>query len=220
MSASPKRLIIYDLDGTLVDTAEDITEAINAMLTELSVSTLSRDQIRRHVGRGLHDLVGRCLNTTDPALLSRGLRAFEAHYGAHMTDHSRLYPAARETLEHFKSRLQIIFTNKPNPYAKDLIIALGISAYFHEILAGSAAAPRKPDPSVLLALMRDLKVKPEDALLVGDSLIDVETGRNAGILTVILGQGFEDREALTAAQPDIMVDDMRAFLKLAAQCGW
>lgn len=219
MSAAPKRLIIYDLDGTLVDTAEDITEAINAMLVQLSASTLPRDRIRHYVGRGLHDLVGRCLDTTDPALLSCGLRAFEAYYGAHLTDHSRLYPGVREALEHFKSRLQIIFTNKPNPYAKDLVEALGIGGYFQEILAGGAA-PKKPDPSVLLALMQRMTVRPDEALLIGDSLIDVQTGRNAGILTVILGQGFEDRQTLTAAAPDVMVDHMEAFLQLAKQRGW
>lgn len=219
MSAPPKRLIIYDLDGTLVDTAEDITEAINAMLTELSVSALPRDRIRHYVGRGLHDLVGRCLDTTDPALLSRGLRAFEAYYGAHLTDHSRVYPAVRDTLEHFASRMQIIFTNKPDPYATDLVKMLGIGGYFQEILAGGAS-PKKPDPSTLLALMRRVKVKPEEALLIGDSLIDVQTGRNAGIFTVILGQGFEDRQTLTAATPDVMVDHMEAFLQLAKQRGW
>lgn len=219
MSVPPKRLIIYDLDGTLVDTAEDITEAINAMLTQLSVSTLTRDQIRHHVGRGLHDLVGRCLNTRDPALLERGLQAFVAYYGEHMTDHSRLYPGARESLEHFKSRRQVIFTNKPNPYAKDLMDKLGVGGYFQEILAGGSA-PKKPDPSALLALMQRLNVKPEEALLVGDSLIDAQTGRNAGVFTVILGQGFEDRDALKAANPDVMVEDMPAFLQLAKEHGW
>lgn len=220
MNASPKRLIVYDLDGTLVDTAEDITEAINAMLTQLSISALSRDQIRRHVGRGLHDLVGRCLHTKDPAMLERGLRAFVEHYGAHMTDHSRLYPGVRETLEHFKSRTQIIFTNKPNPYAADLMAKLGVGGYFQDILAGVPTAPRKPDPAALQALMRRLSVKPEEALLVGDSVIDAQTGRNAGILTVILGQGFEDRVALKAAKPDVMVDDVQTFLKMAKARGW
>lgn len=219
MSAPPKHLIVYDLDGTLVDTAEDITEAINAMLTELSVSALSRDEIRSYVGRGLHDLVGRCLNTEDPALLERGLRSFVAYYGAHMTDHSRLYPGAREALEHFKSRLQVIFTNKPNPYAKDLMDKLGVGGYFTDILAGGTPR-KKPDPSALLDVMRRLRVSPEEALIVGDSLIDVQTGRNAGILTVILGQGFEDREALAAAKPDVMVDHMQAFLALAKERGW
>jgi len=180
-----KSLIVYDLDGTLVDTGEDIAQAVNAMLTRLQTDPLSLEEIRLYVGRGLHDLIRRCLKTDDPEQVERGCRLFEACYRDHLTDHSSVYPGVRETLEHFKDRTQAVLTNKPDPFARELLAALGVAGYFAEILAVGSAYPKKPDPAALEALMQRAGVQSQDTLLVGDSTIDVETGRNAGVLTVM-----------------------------------
>lgn len=215
-----KRLIVYDLDGTLVDTGEDITEAVNHMLTGLSTSPLSRQEVRRFVGQGLHDLIRRCLQTEDQRLVEQGTRLFERYYAAHLIDHSTLYPGVRETLEYFKDRQQAVLTNKPDPFARDLLAALGVSGYFREVAAAGAGLPRKPDPTVLLAMMQRAGVGAGEALLVGDSVIDVDTGRRAGVLTVILMQGFEDPEDLAAAAPDVVARNFQEFLALAKQQAW
>lgn len=215
-----KRLIVYDLDGTLVDTGEDITNAVNHMLTVLSTSPLSRQEVRRFVGRGLHDLIRRCLQTEDERLVEEGSRLFERYYAEHLIDHSVLYPGVRETLEYFKDRLQAVLTNKPNPFAGDLLAALGMSGYFTEVAAGGAGIPKKPDPTMLLAMMRRASVETGEVLLVGDSVIDVDTGRRAGVLTVILTQGFEDPGDLAAASPDVVARNFQEFLALAKQQGW
>ncbi|MBI3087808.1 MAG: HAD-IA family hydrolase [Candidatus Omnitrophica bacterium] len=215
-----KRLIVYDLDGTLVDTGEDITEAVNHMLTVLSASPLSRQEVRRFVGQGLHDLIRRCLQTEDQRLVEQGTGLFERYYAEHLLDHSALYPGVRETLEYFKDRRQAVLTNKPDPFARDLLAALGVSGHFREIAAAGAGLPRKPDPTALLAMMRRAGVGAEEALLVGDSVIDVDTGRRAGVLTVILTQGFEDPEDLAAAAPDAVARNFQEFLALAKQRGW
>lgn len=220
MSASRKRLIVYDLDGTLVDTAEDITEAVNAMLTQMAASPLSRDEIRRLVGRGLHDLIVRCLDTNDPQRIREGLDAFEAHYAAHLVDHSVLYPGVPEVLDYFHDRRQAVLTNKPNPFARDLLAALGVAPRFCAILAGTDGHPKKPDPTALEELMRTQGVGAGETLLVGDSVIDVETGRNAGVLTVIVAQGFEDQQALQAARPDVLVTQFAQLLQVAKRHGW
>ncbi len=219
-SSSRKRLIAYDLDGTLVDTAEDITGAVNAMLGQLSASPLSKDEIRQCVGRGLHDLIGRCLNTNEPERIRNGLDAFEAHYAAHLVDHSVLYPGVLEVLDYFQDRRQAVFTNKPNPFARDLLVALGVAERFCAILAGADGHPRKPDPMALHELMRSQGVGAGETLLVGDSVIDVETGRNAGVLTVIVAQGFEDPQALQAASPDLLVTHFAQLLQVAKRHGW
>lgn len=220
MASSRKRLIVYDLDGTLVDTGEDIAEAVNHMLTVLDASPLSPEEVRRFVGRGLHDLIARCLKTDDPGRIRQGLKTFEAYYANHLADHSALYPRAKEVLDYFKDRTQAVLTNKPNPFAQDLLKRLGVADYFTEILAGADAYPKKPDPAALFSLMDRNQIPPQDALLVGDSLIDVETGRKAGVLTVILMHGFEDKEELAAASPDVTVGDFRELLTLARQHGW
>lgn len=203
-----------------MDTAEDIAEAVNAMLSRLSASPMSRDEIRRFVGRGLHDLLARCLNTTDPARIRLGLELFEAHYAAHLADHSALYPGVQETLDYFRDRRQVVLTNKPDPFARDLLAALGVAPRFCAILAGGDSHPKKPDPSSLQALMQGQGASAQDTLLIGDSVIDVETGRNAGVLTVIVAQGFEDPQALREARPDLVVQDFAELLQVTRQRGW
>ena len=216
-----KRLIIYDLDGTLVDTGEDIANAANYMLEELCGAALPREAIRRFVGQGLHDLIKRCLNTEDSVRVQRGLEIFEAYYAKHLTDHSTLYPSALEVLEYFTLRSkQAVITNKPNPFARELLNALGVADYFVEILAGGSDYPRKPDPAAARSVMERYGVAPEETLLVGDSLIDLETGRNAGVFTVIVAQGFAQKDALRAATPDVLVEDLQEFLGLARRRGW
>ena len=215
-----KRLIVYDLDGTLVDTGQDIAAAVNHALTVLCSAPLPRDDIRRFVGRGLHDLIRRCLQTDDPELIQRGLTLFEAYYAQHLVDHTTLYPHAKTLLDYFKDRKQAIVTNKPHPFARDLLVALGVADYFVEVLPGGCGYPKKPDPTALLALMKRQQAAPQDTLLVGDSLIDVDTGRHAGVLTLIMTHGFEDQEALAAASPDVTVGNFEELLDVVRRQGW
>ncbi len=220
-SSEHKKLIIYDLDGTLVDTGEDIAQAVDYMLRQMNSDVLSKAEVRHMVGGGLHDLVGRCLNTDDPVRVQRGMELFGQFYGQHLCDHSALYPSVKETLDYFHARArQAIVTNKPSPFAEALMDRLGVGHYFSEILAGGSAYPKKPDPASVRAVMARGQIAPEDALLLGDSPIDVETGRRAGILTVIVTQGFADRHELEAAKPDLLIDDVSAFLALVKARGW
>ena len=215
-----KRLIVYDLDGTLVDTAQDIAEAANHMLAVLDASPLPREEIREFVGRGLHDLIRRCLKTDDSRRIRRGLKLFETYYAEHLADHSTLYPRAKEVLDYFKDRYQAVITNKPDPFARDLLTALDVADYFVEILAGGSSYPKKPHPAALVALMKRAQVTPQDTLLMGDSLIDVEMGRHAGVLTVVVTHGFEDQETLAAAAPDVTVRNFDELLALARRHDW
>ena len=215
-----KRLIVYDLDGTLVDTLKDITNAANFMLAKLQAPLLTAEKVRRFIGRGMHQLVGDCLGTQDPERVAEGMRVYRAYYHEHLVDNSRLYPGAREVLEYFRLRAQAVISNKPNPYSKDLLKALGVADYFLDIIGGDSPYPRKPDPSSLKALMARAEVSSDEALLIGDSPIDVETGHQAGVLTVSLMHGLADRDELAAAGPDFIVDDFNRFLALAKEQAW
>lgn len=215
-----KRLIVYDLDGTLVDTLGDIAEAANHMLRTLRLPPCEPKVIRRFIGSGVHELVTRCLKTTDPERIEQGVTRFRAYYTAHLVDHSQLYPGTREVLEYFKTRRQAVITNKPTPYAREILRALGVIGYFCEIVGGDSAYPKKPHPGALLGLMRNEGVSAEDTVFVGDSPIDVEAGRQAGVCSVSVSHGFSDEPELRAAAPEAMVGDFHDLLRLARAQRW
>ena len=208
------------MDGTLVDTKEDITRAANAMLAHLGEKPLSVLEVCHFVGSGLRELVRRCLNSDDPERIEKGMEIYRAYYRDHLLDRARLYPYAREVLEHFKSRRQAVVTNKPNPYPRDLLAGLGVAGYFIEIVAGDSGWGRKPDPTAVLSIMQKVGVSTEGTLLVGDSPIDVQTGRNAGIFTVGVAHGFVEAAELKASSPDLMVGDLKEFLETARRLAW
>ncbi len=215
-----KRLIVYDLDGTLVDTLQDITNAANFMLAQMQAQPLMADQVRRFVGRGMYQLVGDCLGTEDPERIAEGMRIYRAYYHEHLVDHSKLYPGALEALNYFSSRTQVVISNKPNPYSADLLKALGVSGFFMAVIGGDSPYPRKPDPASLKAMMGRAAASCDEALVIGDSPVDVETGRRAGVLTVAVTHGLADREALMAAAPDFLVASFKVLLRVAKKQGW
>ena len=215
-----KRLLIYDLDGTLADTKADIARAANHMLERLDAPRLSQQEICRSVGLGLKSLIERCLKSDDPARIEEGMRIYRAFYAEHLLDETRLYPGVGEVLQYFKERKQIVLTNKPNPYSQQILEGLGVADYFLKIIAGDSAYPKKPNPGAILGAMREEGISPPDTLLIGDSPIDVEAGRNAGIQTVVVQHGFADGDELELARPDWIVQDLWQFLKLAQKERW
>lgn len=220
MPISGKRLILYDLDGTLVDTREDISRAANHMRSEMGLGSLPRETICRFVGLGLHQLVQSCLETEDLEQVERGVALYRAHYTQHLLDNTILYPSVSEVLNHFRERTQAVITNKPNPYSREILEALGVAGYFVEIVAGNSGYAKKPDPAGILAIMQRAGAAPEQTLLVGDSPIDVESGVRAGIATVGVAHGFSPRQELEAAGPDELVEDFSELLQLVRERGW
>lgn len=211
---------MYDLDGTLVDTRRDIAEAANHMRSRMGLPPMPEKEICGYVGLGLKSLVEGCLGTADPASVEKGTKTYRAYYSEHLLDHTSLYSGAREVLEHFRPRRQAVITNKPDPYSRKILEALGVAGYFFEIVAGDSRYPKKPDPTSLLALMRGEGAPASGTLFVGDSPIDVETASKAGVPTVALAQGFTDREELKSAGPDYLVEDFGDLLRMAKEKAW
>ena len=215
-----KRLVVYDLDGTLVDTLEDLAAATGHALHTLGAPPVPLADVRRAVGRGVHDLIRQCLGTDDAQQIDEGVAIFRAYYAHHFIDRSRLYPGAQALLDHFRGRHQAVITNKPDPFSRQILEALGVAGYFIEIIAGGSRYPHKPDPSSLHALMRQAGAGPQETLLVGDSPIDVETGRRAGVATVMMTHGLSGEAELRAAGPDALVDGFAELLALARRQKW
>ncbi len=215
-----KRLILYDLDGTLVDTRQDIVQSVNEMRRRMGKDPMPFERVVGFVGKGLDQMVADCLETEDPAQIQRGLAIYRPFYAEHLLDHSRLYPGAKELLDYFKGRKQAVLTNKPGSFSRQILEGLGMAAYFAEIAGGEDGYPRKPDPAVLVSLLDRHRTAPADALFIGDSEIDVETGRRAGVLTVAVRHGFGDPESLRACGPEICVKDFSELIDLARSRGW
>ena len=212
-----KRLIIFDLDGTLVDTRQDIADAANHMRVLSGKIPIMEERIWKFVGNGLFYLIQHCLETDDPKLIRKGAKLYRAYYKKHMLDKSRLYVGARECLEILKGVHQAVITNKPNPYAETILKEFYIYRYFFKVVAGDRVYPFKPDPASTLALMEAAKVTPDQTLWIGDSDVDIETARAAGVHVIALAHGFVSKEKLKAAKPDRLYKDYRALINAVKQ---
>jgi phosphoglycolate phosphatase len=215
-----KKLILYDLDGTLVDTRRDIINGVRYALETLKGPKLTDDEIKDCVGTGLHALIKQVFRTEDEKLADQGSKLYREHYKKHMLDHTHLYAGAREFLEHFKDRKQAVITNKPNPFSTEILTALGVAHYFIAILAGDNGLPFKPDPAAIRHLMEATGATEEEVIFVGDSPIDVQAARNAGVEIVTLSHGFASEVTLREAKPDHIVRDFAELLRLAQEKEW
>lgn len=217
-----KRLIVYDLDGTLVDTLQDITASANYMLHTLGRPPVTVEDVRVYVGRGVRELVRQCVGNPGDADIHSAILVYREHYGRHMLDTSRLYPGAHELLDHFDrlGRTQAVITNKPNPYSTQILTALGVSDRFLQIIGGDDGYPKKPDPASLVAVMAEARVAPAETIFIGDSPVDIETGRRAGVFTVAVTHGLATPEELAAARPDATAAGFAELAELARAQRW
>jgi phosphoglycolate phosphatase len=209
-------LIVFDLDGTLVDSRRDLAGSANLLLKQLGAAPLSVDQVVGMVGEGARVLVGRVLDAagvdTD---LDAALTRFLAIYDEHLVDHTRLYPGVIDALQALEGRATLaVLTNKPGHHTGRLLEALEVSRYFFAVIGGDARWPRKPDPSSLQHLIAAAGASPASTIMVGDSMVDVETARGARARLCIARYGFghipvaETGDALVADD----AQDLKALL--------
>jgi len=209
-------LLIYDFDGTLVDTLEDIAWSVNQALLEMRLSNLPLETIRKYVGRGVVPLMTRSLETAggEKKDLDRAVESFKKIYADHLLVKTRLYPHSRETIEHFSNKKQAILSNKPAAFIEKILKGLDFLAPFQEIAGGDTFASRKPDPEGLLKLIENFKVEKSRVAMIGDSAIDIETGKRAGVITVGVSYGFCDPRSNPEFQADCMIDDLSQLIGL------
>ncbi|HIE79841.1 MAG TPA: HAD family hydrolase [Nitrospinaceae bacterium] len=216
LSASPAKglvarkisLIVYDFDGTLVDTLFDIADAVNLSLNELGLRTLSRATIRKYVGKGVERLMAQSIDSTGYTDLPRAVELFRRHYSENLMNHTRFYPSGREILDHFRDKKQAICSNKPEDFVRRILESLKSLDYFDAILGGDSVESKKPDPEGLLHLLDRFQCSPEMAVLVGDSPVDIETGKRAGVYTCIVNYGFGNPKEIASANPDCCIDHL------------
>jgi len=191
MDLSHVRAIIFDLDGTLIDSEQDLIDATNATLRELRRAELPSATVSGFIGHGAAVLVARALGDgASKAEQAHALQIFLRHYERNKLNHTRAYPSVPEALAQLSSMPMAVLTNKPLLPSTQILESLGLAKYFRVIRGGDSFATRKPDPFGARQILEQLGVQPGDALLVGDSEVDVQTARNAGTVSAIVNYGF------------------------------
>ena len=206
------RLLVFDLDGTLIDSRKDLVNSVNAMLDHLDRRELPEDVIASYIGDGVGMLVRRALgDPDDEGYFDAGLTFFLDYYRVHKLDYTHAYPGVLESLEALRRdadggmRKMAVLTNKPVNPSRAICEALGLSPYFFRIYGGNSFSTKKPDPEGLNALIREAGVDPFETVMIGDSEIDVLTARSAGAWALGCRFGLAP-ETLDAAEPDCLVD--------------
>jgi phosphoglycolate phosphatase len=209
--------VVFDLDGTLIDSRRDIARAANAMLVEAALPQLSEETIASFVGDGARLLVARATgrDVSDPALTPL-VESFLSHYAAHPTDHTRLMPGASEALAALAHLPLAICTNKPRVTTELVLSGLGLARYFRVIVAGGDVSANKPDPLPLLTIGHALGVDATDLVMVGDGPQDIECGRAAGARTIGVRGGILAEERLLASRPDVLLNTLHELPAVVA----
>jgi len=206
-------LLVFDLDGTLVDSQRDLTEAVNATRAWMGLAPLPAESVSRYVGNGAPVLVQRALPDAGEEDWSRGLKYFLEYYREHMLDSTRLYPGVREALDelHAAGVPLAVLTNKPIHSRLQMLEGLQLDLHFFRVYGGNSFPEKKPDPAGLNALIAESGVERGRTIMVGDSAVDVQTARNAGTQACGVRWGFQP-ETFVASPPDFLIDDMRELI--------
>jgi phosphoglycolate phosphatase len=199
-------VLIFDLDGTLVDSKKDLTVSVNYIRQQFDLPVLTEEEIGRFIGNGAPMLIRRALAThATEANVQEALQMFLSYYRAHMLDTTRLYPGVRQTLERLTDWELAVLTNKPVHFSCAMLDGLGIYKHFAAVYGGNSFDRKKPDPVGVYQILSDTKGDRDRTWIVGDSAVDVLTGRNASIKTCGVTYGYV-AETFKDTPPDFLID--------------
>jgi len=215
------KLLIFDLDGTLIDSRLDLVHSINAMLRHFKRPELPDEVVASYVGDGAPMLVRRALgDPKDEHFVSQALDFFLAYYRVHKLDYTHVYDGVKEALTALGSangmrRQMAVLSNKPVNPSRAIVDALGLGAFFVHVYGGNSFATKKPDPLGARTLLQQTHTQPHEGMMIGDSSNDVLTGRNAGLWTCGVTYGFAPH-TLSLAPPDVLIDSPGELMQLFA----
>jgi len=223
------KLMIFDLDGTLIDSRLDLVHSVNAALRHIGRPALPDDVIASYVGDGAPILIQRALGgeVVEEAIVRKGLEFFLSYYREHKLDHTTVYPGIVDALTAIQSshngtgtqRKMAVLSNKPVNPSRAIVEALGLGKFFSQVYGGNSFATKKPDPEGARKLLAEYGVQPEHAAIVGDSQVDILTGRNAGMHTIGVTYGFAPH-TLEDESADVLVDSPGDLAKVFRDQEW
>jgi len=213
----PIKLLMFDLDGTLVDTCRDITNALNYALNSYGLKSLTVEYTKELVGEGLTKLVERVLGGEKDRLRDDVLGKFLDYYSEHLADYSREYPHVRETLERLTGYKKAVISNKREALSMRLLDLLDLLKYFDLMVGSDTTSEKKPSAIPVIYVLKRLEVSAGEALMIGDSNYDIEAAKKAGVKTVAVTYGYRGRQYL--ANADFIIEsfgDLPAVLDITS----
>jgi len=208
MNKARADLLIFDFDGTLVASGEDLVISINHTLRELGLPAREPSEILSFVGDGVEKLVERSIGAAGMDRFDQAMRVFTGHYSGQMLKNTRLIPHAKEVLEHFRDKPKLIVTNKRYRFTREISECLGIAHYFREIIGKDNTPIAKPDPRLLVDIMARYAVDGGHTVVVGDGANDIKMAKQAGALVCAFLNGLGNRDELLSLGPDMTCEDL------------
>ena len=201
------KAIIFDLDGTLIDSVTDLANSVNYTLEKLSLPLHTTEEIKSYVGDGVQRLIKRSLGQAHMEKFTEAFACFMAHYALHCTDSTVLYPKVAETIPYLAENYSLgILTNKSVTFSHKILSALGVNTYFKKVLGGDSLPTKKPDPAGIFYLAEKWSLDPvHEMIMVGDHATDMEVGHRAGCKTVFIEGGIGEKRGLA---PDLVIQSI------------
>jgi 2-phosphoglycolate phosphatase len=198
-------LVMFDLDGTLADTGQDLAAAVNFTRARFDLPPLEDTIVRSHVGRGVEHLIRHTLSARSPAQFQETTRVFVEYYEKHLLDRTVLYAGVPQVLDYFQRKRRVVVSNKIQRLTLAVLRGLGVEEQFDAIFGGDSAAEKKPHPALIHLVLQRFQIAPARSVMVGDGDTDVEAGKRAGVITCGVTGGLGNREDLIAAKPDFLI---------------
>lgn len=213
MTKTPVDLLIFDLDGTLIESKWDIAHSVNLTLVELGLPERPLEEIFGFVGDGVKKLLRLAVGESERVSFDEALTVFRGHYLEHCLDRTVFFPGIEPMLQHFSGKQKAVATNKAIEYTNVILNGLG-AQHFHYVVGGDNGFGLKPEPGMLLHILDQMDVPKERAVLVGDSTNDINGGHNAGIRVCAVGYGMGNREKMAACQPDWFIERPEQLMEI------
>lgn len=213
MGKTPVDLLIFDLDGTLIESKWDIAASVNLTLADLGLPQRPLEEIFGFVGDGVKKLLRLAVGEHDSVSFEEALEVFRRHYLEHCLDRTVFYPGIEPTLIHFGRTTKAVATNKSIEYTNVILKGLG-NHHFQCVVGGDNGFGLKPEPGMLLYVMEQLGVSKDRTVLVGDSTNDINGGHNAGIRVCAVGYGMGNREKMTACRPEWFIERPEQLMEI------
>lgn len=213
------KCLLFDLDGTLIDSRDDLADSVNLTLSELNLPNLPSETIYNFIGEGVFNLINRSISASlqreaEIEFSNHGVEIFRKIYAENCLIKTKLYEGVAETLEELGDYQKAVITNKPWDFSVKILEGLGISHHFKTVCGGDSFAERKPSPIPLVQTAKSLNFLPEECLMIGDSRVDIEAGKNANIKTCGCVFGFRGRDELEKAGADFMIKKFSDLTKI------
>ncbi len=213
---SPLKAVLFDLDGTLVDSEKDIAEAANFTREHYGLRRVPDSTIAQYVGNGVLTLLEKSLQTTDQTKILEAYGIFQQHYRVHCADYTKPFPGTFDLLDALKKKniKMGVVSNKPQEFTTSVLEQLDLAPYFEIAFGPEATTNRKPHPEPLLVALQKLGAQPHEAIMVGDSIVDIQAAQSVPMRVAVLTHGYGTREVLSSANPDWMVDSLQELIPL------